>query len=208
MSSKVVGETRLTISAAWASKQIDCTLQGILQRCHGKCCRLPSYWPPRVFMRQGMDGCGNLTKDRGCKWDEANRPIDCLLYPLIVNEHGKLVLHNRTIMKHQCCHPNYLKGPSIIEALEGNLSALFGAEQYARVKVDVLAGRDSYFDVPPNVQIHRAAEIIQTRLDLPPIARTEITETTVKQLQAVLDRATAGAPPVVEGEKAKAWWTK
>lgn len=42
--------------------------------------------------------------------------------------------------------------------MRSNLVQLFGQAQYDRVKADVDAGRDSYFEVPPEVLVRFEAE--------------------------------------------------
>src|ERR1035437_5396454 len=113
---RVTGETRLRVSAAWASKKLDCTLRGVLTRCHGNCCKLKKYWPPRVGWLKGLEGCEHLT-EKGCKWDEVDRPIDCLLYPFYINDNNNIVVHNRAMMPNFPCYPNKNLGPQLIIAL-------------------------------------------------------------------------------------------
>lgn len=46
---------------------------------------------------------------------------------------------------------NHGVGPLLIDVLEASLVRLFGRAQYDRVRADVVAGKDSYFNVPPAV---------------------------------------------------------
>jgi hypothetical protein len=133
------------VSAAWAAKQHECTLAGILKRCAGRCCYGPTFWPARAYDIGPLHACGNLG-EHGCVLSPADKPVVCLLYPLKVNANNTLVLHAKAALPSgPICRGNHGEGPPLIVALEPSLTELFGAEQYARVRADVLAGRDSYF---------------------------------------------------------------
>lgn len=139
---------RWRVSAAWLAKPHDCTLRGIVDRCGAGCCYGSVYWPPRT----AADGQGcPLLGPGGCTLSVADRPVTCLLYPLLVNAQGMLVLHARATTERGICKGNFGRGPMLIDALAGQLTALFGADAVARVRADVVAGRDSWVDVPPDV---------------------------------------------------------
>lgn len=139
------------ISAAWASKRIDCTVEGITRKggCAGDCCTPgPSAhrWPPKAGDRK--DGCDYLG-DQGCTMPMEDRPVTCLLYPLRLNDSQTLVMHNRALTS--CCKPNYRKGPMIIEAMRPQLAALFGPDAVEHIIADVAAGRDTVVEVPEDL---------------------------------------------------------
>ena len=154
------------VSAAWASKPLMCTLDGIVREggCGGTCCTSRTFWPPRT----GEEGCPHLT-DTGCSFTEAERPVKCLLYPLMPNKNRKLIVHHRAATGH--CKPNWGLGPPIVEALHTNLVALFGADQADRMKADVLAGKDTEVRVPAHVAAALDLEEQWEAADIVPEAR-------------------------------------
>lgn len=165
---------RWKVSAAWITKQHDCTLAGIHARCGGGCCHSASFWPPMSAGAPGPDGrtaCPKLGP-AGCTFTAADKPVTCLLYPLVLNKSGTLVLHHRTTTAGSVCRGNFGNGPPLIDALAGHLVALFGQQQYDRVRADVLAGRDSYFDPGPDVLAAWAREKELEAARLPPEPRT------------------------------------
>ena len=142
--------TRWRVSAAWLAKQHDCTPRGIADRCGGGCCTNVNYWPPSTGTGAGCPYLGG-PDNPGCTLSAADRPVTCLLSPLLVNANGTIVLHARATTGHGVCKGNFGRGPMLIDALQGQLTALFGPDAVARVRADVVAGRDSYFDVPADV---------------------------------------------------------
>lgn len=186
------------VSAAWASKRLNCTLDGIMRHCGGACCtKLAGYWPPRVYESKGVH-CEYLG-DKGCTLTEADRPIDCLLYPLIFNNTGNtIILHNRACQPNWVCKGNYREGPPLIVALKTCLTALFGEEQYNEVVRRVLRGEDGYFIPSDVVELHRKVEELQAQLNLPPVPRSKITLQTLVELET--KRREVGAD-------SKRWWS-
>lgn len=134
---------RIRISWRWASKQINCTVAGILSGCMGKCCTGTAYWPSKA----NGNRCAHLTES-GCGLSALQKPTVCLLYPFVI-KNGALVLHGRALVG--CCKPNYTpgSGPSIFEHLGANLITMFGDDQYRRALASIKAERDSYFDLTP-----------------------------------------------------------
>lgn len=147
--------TQWRVSAAWLAKPHDCTLRGIMARCGAACCKGTTYWPPRTGGDTGH--CPHLGPG-GCQYTPADRPVTCLLYPLVLNASGTLVLHSRATTQRGICKGNHGRGEPLVVVLEAPLVALFGAAQYARVRAAVLAGTDSYFVVPAAVAQAYAAE--------------------------------------------------
>lgn len=68
----------------------------------------------------------------------------CSLYPLRIVK-GTLVLYIRATYPKGHCAGNHGKGPLIIDALRSSLVALFGQDQYDRVRHDVINGKNSFF---------------------------------------------------------------
>lgn len=164
---------RWKVSAKWLGHLHDCTAQGIEARCHGGCCKSAAYWPPNAYA--GPDNpdtvCGNLGP-QGCRLSDADKPISCLLYPLVLNSAGTLILHHRTQFKTSCCKGNHGQGPPLIEALRGQLCALFGEAQYEEVKAAVELGADAYFEVPPAILAAHQRELIQEAKKERPVPRS------------------------------------
>lgn len=168
-----VAPSRWKVSAAWGRRAHECSLAGILRRCHGGCCRTASFWPPSAFQRPDADPvpCGRLGAG-GCTFAADDKPVTCHLYPLMLNENGTLILHHRTTFQNGVCKGNHGEGPPIIVALADNLVHLFGRDQYERVRTDVLAGRDSFFDPPPAVVAALVREHAWAATNAPPEPRS------------------------------------
>jgi hypothetical protein len=144
--------TQWRVSAAWATKPYECTLRGIMTRCGGHCCHSKVFWPPTSGNQGGPGGCHWLGAE-GCLLGPDKRPVTCLIYPLKLNKAGTLVIHHKAVVNKTLCSGNYgaPDAPMLIDAIAEHMVALFGQQQYDRVRADVVAGRDSYFDVPPHV---------------------------------------------------------
>lgn len=156
------------ISAAWASKRMDCTLHGITRPggCGGACCKSQAFWPPM----SGENACPKLGP-KGCTFEQADMPITCLLYPLRENKSGLLVVHHRAITGH--CKSNYKQGPTIIESMRTELGVMFGSEETERIIGEILAGRDAIVDVPNHIVRSMKIESEWEQANLPPKARRE-----------------------------------
>lgn len=166
--------TRWKVSAKWAARAHDCTLSGIRSNCAAGCCTSgPSgtYWPARAWGNAPRQRCGMLGEN-GCTFAREDRPVGCLLYPLVVNPTGTLILHHRVVSRTSCCKAAHGSGPPIIEAVGWCLTLLFGADQYARVRDDVLAGRDSWLDVPEAIETAVEQERQWQAQNLPPEPRS------------------------------------
>lgn len=155
--------------ASLANFRLDCTLQGILTRCNGGCCTTQKYWPPRAGVVP--DKCDNLGPT-GCRLGDA-RPVTCALYPLRLNDNGTLVVHFRGVhQKGGVCNSCKGRGPVLIEAIDGSLTAIFGAEQSARIQREVMAGRDALARLPPNAVRQLAVEKAWEEQNIVPTARS------------------------------------
>jgi len=167
--------TLVKVSAKWMVKQHNCTLSGIIDKCGGRCCYGPKYWPASSFAGEDnpTHACGYLGES-GCTLSEADRPVKCLLYPSVISKHGTLVLHHRTQMKTSCCAGNHGNGPPLIESIATNLVALFGEEQYTEVLNRLEVMQDGFFDMPPDVADAYAREQAQEEANERPVPRTMI----------------------------------
>jgi hypothetical protein len=139
------------ISAKWAAKALDCTLQGIVHRCHGGCCysRKGAYWPARAH--NPIDGPCFWLGDRGCKLQRTDRPLTCLMYPLVLNASNMWVMHYRG--RRGCCAANVDKGPMLIDAMADNLIVIFGEQLASEIRKDVRRGRNPEFVVADSVAV-------------------------------------------------------
>lgn len=132
------------LSAKWASKEVDCTARAIPEKCGGKCCRTPGFWPPSA---SGTGVCANLTAS-GCALGPG-RPVTCLLYPFRVPppEGGTLVLHGHALVS--CCKPAYKSGGQmLIENMRSQFEILFGNDATDLMITNTREGRDSFIAVP------------------------------------------------------------
>lgn len=154
------------ISAAWATKHHDCTLEGIKARCGGKCCETSYCWPPTAYGGR----CGWLG-DNGCTLSPEDKPVGCHLYPLLLRR-GLLQMHNIATMPNMVCHGNFNNGPMLIDALKDSLILLFGQDQYDRVRSSVIEGKNSYFEVPYDVAREFEQELYLEDNNLPVDRRT------------------------------------
>src|SRR4051812_28458270 len=112
------------ISWRWASKQLNCTATGIARNCHAGCCfsRGGAYWPANAH--SPTDGPCFWLGDYGCRLALEDRPISCLMYPLVLTSANTWVMHFRSRVG--CCRTNVGHGPRLIDALREPLTAVFG----------------------------------------------------------------------------------
>lgn len=170
------GELNLGLPVRWRvsrelTKPHDCTVAGILGRCGAGCCRSALYWPSRVYGNPG-NACGNLGP-AGCVFSLADRPVTCLLYPLRLRG-DMLLLHHRARLATSVCKGNHGQGPPLIDALEAHLTALFGADQYADLRVALFADvGTAYVYPPPDVLDAVARETAWEDSNTAPRPRTE-----------------------------------
>lgn len=159
----------IKVSAAWASHVIDCTLGGIQDRCHGRCCEFVEYWPP-----SSGDGkvCPMLSKV-GCVLGE-KRPIQCILSPFTFNSAGTLVLHWRTAQWGRCAPCHDVGGRMIIEVLAPTWYELFGKEQVDQAVEDVRNGVDPVLKVSTTFWEQIAVEEVHRSMNVQPTPREPI----------------------------------
>lgn len=166
MSKNIFGENTIKVSAKWATKEIACTMPFIATNCGGACCKGTSYWPSKA----NGDVCAHLG-DKGCKLAIPEKPVTCLLYPFVI-KNETLVLHGRALLA--CCKSNYkIGGKSIWEQNEGNLTTLFGAEQFSRVLKEIKAGRDTYLEITDEFLEQLEFEDSLEEQNIVPVARTK-----------------------------------
>jgi hypothetical protein len=121
-------------------------------------------------IKNSLYACGYLGT-AGCTLDFANRPVTCLLYPFKLNKNNKLVCHNWITKEKGVCKGNHNHGPMIIDVIKGNLQALFGLDQYTRVRADVISGKDSYFVVSDSILEAYKQELFWEERNEQPIPR-------------------------------------
>ena len=159
-----------TLSWKWASKEIDCTLDGILNHCGGACCNGKAYWPPKA---SATGACANLGA-AGCVLGN-DRPVTCLLYPFrLIGD--RLVLHGRTLIpKSGYCSPCYKRGGrTIAENNHGNFAILFGAAVADEIVANTKAQRNTAIKVPQEVLDALAAEDPWEAANAVPLTRQEM----------------------------------
>ena len=165
--------TSWRFSAKWLATRHDCTLDGILARCGGGCCTSGpggTYWPAKAYGDAPMTPCGHLGAD-GCSMAPDQRPIKCLLYPLVVNDQGTVVRHFRAGLATSVCKGNAGQGPMLVDALAASLVALLGPAGYWRLRQHVLAGTDVTLELPADVARAYQEELQLEAANLPPTAR-------------------------------------
>jgi len=157
------------LSHKWANHQLDCTLWGIVQRCHAGCCTSgPSgtFWPGRT----GETGSCPRLGPAGCTYEAHDKPIRCLLFPFRLNPSGTLVLHDKSLIV-GCCRLNNKLGPRAIVALRSSFVALFGDAQTDDA-IEVTASLADAFLVPaPGVLEALEREAEWERQGVPPSPR-------------------------------------
>lgn len=156
------------VSAAWASKHIDCTLRGIIKGCGGICCKNKSFYPAKA--NGGV--CINL-EENGCILTPADKPIKCLLYPFVI-KNNSLGLYGRALT--WTCKPNYnLRETSILENIKDNFIELFGDYQYETAYNEIiLCGRDTIIEPSERLLRQLAIETETELQNINPIKRSTI----------------------------------
>jgi hypothetical protein len=165
--------TAWRFSASWLSQRHDCTVSGILERCGGGCCTSGpggTYWPARAYGDEPHTRCGYLGA-QGCTLDPHERPVKCLLYPMVVNDQGTVVRHFRAGLPTSVCKGNAGNGPMLVDAMASSLVALLGPAGYWRVRQGVLAGTDTWVELDPAVAAAWQDEVQREHANLPPVPR-------------------------------------
>lgn len=141
---------KVKASAAWLSKELMCSAEGI-KLCGGRCCKTKGFYPPKCSPKFV---CPHLT-DTGCKFTKEDKPIKCLLYPLVFQKRpdGSLALNLHHRAPCTICKECYKKGgQSILRQQEANLKEIFGAEIVDGMIKAIESGQDYTFDLPEQVE--------------------------------------------------------
>lgn len=169
------------LSAKWASQRLQCTPDGIIHGCRGDCC-LRSFWSViKVNKILPGNACPLLSQTTHCcSFSLKTRPVICMLFPFVPNEHSKLCLHGRCLMG--CCKPNRTKtGPTILECQEPQLTALFGRVIYKQMEAGVTSGKDITFEVPDIVINALQEERFRIQHNILPVSRQEMAQAWVSK---------------------------
>jgi hypothetical protein len=147
--------TTWRISAKWANRRHLCNYEGITRPggCGAECCKTASFWPPRANP-DGSGVCARLGPE-GCTFSDADKPVTCLLYPMLLRG-GTIVGHLQMANQHRLCSNNHGHGPRLIEVMGPQLVALFGATAYAEALSSVTEGKDYTFT--PSAQVLAALQ--------------------------------------------------
>ena len=163
----------LKVSEAWASKIIDCTLTGILNGCHARCCKGYTFYPSKsnIINNKPMGICV-LLGSNGCVLKDADKPIKCLLYPFVISKSNGLCIHGRAILS--ICKECYNKGnKSILETQQHNLSLIFGEEiVFQMIHTVIIKRRDFTFRTTPGFDMALRQEQELEDKNIVPIPRT------------------------------------
>lgn len=144
------------VSSAWLTKRFNCTLEHILDPngCGGRCCKNPSLWPPKAFPG---NICGWLG-EAGCTLPMEQRPITCILFPVIPMKtspfdpvNNTLVIYQRAIFPTSMCKGAYKNGPMVIDMVQKELIMIFGSDEYDKVRKEIVAGHDTYIEMKPHI---------------------------------------------------------
>lgn len=163
----------LKVSAAWANKIIDCTIDGILSKCHGRCCKGTAFYPSKSNVVDGLViGHCSWLGDKGCELPDEDKPVKCLLYPFVINDNHTLVLHGRAITS--ICQGCYNRGTrAILDTQRHNLELLFGKELMDKM-IETVLDKQEDFKFETSYEFDNALEVERLREDqnLPPLPRT------------------------------------
>lgn len=157
-------------SAAWLSKRINCTLEGILTQCHG-CCE-SKFYPCTIPEQNVYNHCFWLG-DKGCKLNMDEEPVLCMLYPIIFNDNHTMILFARSLF--QSCKKTYKQGEkSILENQSNQIIHIFGQEFYDLMYKSIIVNqKDFYFEMPRYVLACIAIENLLETMHEIPMKRTE-----------------------------------
>lgn len=151
------------VSAKWITKRWDCTMKFITSKngCGGCCHGHPNYWPPQTEHPEPLPGvpgseirCSYLGV-KGCTLSMRDKPIGCMLTPMMLNDKDTLVVFNRfmfPVVRKHMCKDACGTGPMLIDTLKDQFIEIFGESQWSRVRRDVTEGRDSVFYLSPLYQ--------------------------------------------------------
>jgi len=136
------------ISAKWANKIITCTKDGIINFCHGQCCKYKTYFPKNY---PDDTSCSALT-ELGCSFSLDERPVSCVLFPFTLQKNNLLGMQFRIIYNPHRCGPCIGKGDkTILENLSNQWKILFGDETVEKMIRTTKIGKDFVFRVDKKI---------------------------------------------------------
>lgn len=149
------------ISGPWARKRINCTMHGILNECGGCCAKRKGWnaetkYPIRAF-GDNVTQCGFLENGKGCTFTLKERPMNCMLYPFVLNSSNTFVISARSLTS-SCKNAYNTQEKSIFEIFADTWIELFGFEQYERVYKDIITDRKDYSFFYPSALVVRIME--------------------------------------------------
>ena len=160
------GKVVWRVSGKWARKPINCTLHGIMNECHGCCTKRPGWnaetkYPIRAF-GEGATACGFFVPGSGCSFTIKERPVNCMLYPFVLNSNKTLVINARSLTS-SCKHAYKTQNKSLFEIFRDAFVELFGEEQYERVYKDVITDEKDESFFYPSARLVRIMEVENER---------------------------------------------
>lgn len=160
------GRVAWRVSGKWARKPINCTLHGILNECHGCCIARPGWnaetkYPIRAF-GENAKMCGFFEIGKGCKFSLKERPMNCMLYPFVLNKNNTFVINARSLTS-SCKHAYKTQDKSLFEIFKDTWIELFGEDQFNRVYQDVIVDQKDESFFYPSARIIRIMEVENER---------------------------------------------
>lgn len=150
---------KIKISWKWATKELNCCYDGIINGCEGKCCKNVSCWVP-IKDGKKIGNCIYLGKD-GCILTIKEKPIICLLYPLVIRKNS-IILHYRGLSF--CCKKCYkVGGKTIFQQNKNNLIEIFGEKTINEMEESINNQKDYEFYIDDTLfkQINYEEELIK-----------------------------------------------
>lgn len=183
--------TKWKISSKWASQQLNCTHEGIINNCHGNCCNTPGFWPPKAGEKSGQnDHACYYLGEKGCTLSDEDKPVTCHLFPMKLNKNNTLIGWHRMKQPGSVCYPNTTSGPMIIEAIFESLVHLLGREKADYILSEVQAGRDPIVEIPEDVIQALNNEYIWESNNEIPKPRSQAVQVQAVQLDTILNSPT------------------
>lgn len=133
------------VSAKAMLHNVECTAGGILH-CNGRCCWGAIFWPAKANPDTAAGKCVYLGP-QGCTLTMEQRPVTCLLYPLLV-KNDRLLVHHRSRFKGVSCYLNLGQCDiPLVELFKPTWVHLFGHEQYEMLRVNTQHGQETILRV-------------------------------------------------------------
>ena len=153
---------RLKFSAKSLLRKVQCTVEGIIKHCDGRCCKGDAFWPSKASAKHDSTGlriCHYL-EATGCSLPQDEKPITCRLYPLVINSNNTVIVHFRAP---SFCKGNIGEGEPLIDSMRECLVSIFGQQTYDIIRNGVQHGVDVYVDVPNEIREQLAKEAGQEK---------------------------------------------